>query len=111
MRLETVHPAVRPGAGSWTGDRRSLHVVRVPVLHQGDLGAVPFVDPVVLLGTEVVVLRPFHGTATQALEIDLQVLHRSLYLSRRRGPAGTFQRGFDHHAGDPTLGHLLGRIL
>ena len=71
---------------------------------------VPVVDPIVLPGAEVVVLGPFDRPAAQALEIDLQVLHRRQDLGRRRRPAGAFQRRLDHQAGDPALGQLLVRV-
>src|SRR5271169_2550416 len=53
----------------------SLHVIGLPVLHTGDLVAFPLVDPIIELGAEVVVLGPLDRAATQALSVNLQILH------------------------------------
>src|SRR6185369_7250379 len=89
----------------------SLHRVVLPVLHARDLAAVPLVDAVVELRAEVIVLGPYDRTATQALGVDGQVLHRAAQLGAISARAGRLQRRLDRHAADPAFGHGLARIF
>src|SRR4029079_10681196 len=91
--------------------RSLFHLVGKPVLDQRDLCSVPTVDAIILLGAEMVVLGPFDRAAAQALEIDLEVLHRRLHLGGSGLRTSAPERRLDHHAGDPAFGHLIGRIF
>src|SRR5262245_60561693 len=100
-------PLLRPRNGSAAVNRPLLYLIGFPVLHAGNFVAIPFVDAVVELRAEMVVLGPLDWPAAQPLGVDLQVLHCTAHLSRLGGPAGAFQCGFNRHAADPAFGHGL----
>src|SRR5688500_4852230 len=95
--MDHVTGGLRSAAGirdqHFTGSRTqvtvSLHIERRPVLDAYNLAAcrVPLVDAVVLAGAKMVVLRPLERPPAQALEVDLQILHRRQHLRRRRRPS------------------------
>src|SRR5262249_57584248 len=57
-----------------------LYVISFPVQHAGYLVAIPFVDAIVELGTEVIVLGPLDRPAAEPLGVDLQVFHGAANL-------------------------------
>src|SRR5262245_9630975 len=94
--------------GAPTGSS-SFHFIGFPILHEGNLVAVPLVDPVVEAGAEVVVFAPLDGSTAQSLGIDLQILHRRAQFGGIRRPTGSLERRFNRHSPDPALRHGLCR--
>src|SRR4029453_12708938 len=85
----------------------SLHFIGLPVLHAGNLAAIPLVDAIVELRAEMIVLGPLDWPSAQTLGVDLQVFHGGAHLGGVGRPAGAYQRGFDSHASRPAFGHGL----
>src|SRR4051812_2956649 len=83
----------------------SLHIETGPVFDPRDglLARIPVIDPVILLGAEVVVLRPHDRSAAQAFGVDGDVAHRVRDLLRRRRSLHFLEDGFQHHAGNPAF--------
>ncbi len=71
-----VRRELNSGCHGWARKARptsssSFHLIGFPILHAGDLVAVPFVDPVIEPGAEVVVFGPLDRSTAQPLGIDL----------------------------------------
>src|SRR5262249_10740408 len=64
---------------------------------------IPTIDAIILARAEVVLLTPFDGTATQALRVDLYVLHCGADFCGIGGANRPFEAGFLHPPPPPTL--------
>src|SRR5262249_56764320 len=95
-----------------SGTRASLHVVGNPILghRYRRFRRIPTIDAIILARAEVVLLTPFDGTATQALRVDLYVLHCGADFCGIGGPTRALWHGLHHPSPRPTFGPLLGRV-
>src|SRR5262249_26776776 len=71
---------------------------------------IPTIDAIILARAEVVLLTPFDGTATQALRVDLYVLHCGADFCGIGGPNPALWAWFWHPSAHPPFAPSLGRL-